>query len=153
MTAKTSTASLAQLPVSRKFYNALLVRVDGILSTIFANPSPEYSRLARRMIDSYLRDDLASIPENAIVSEVRIIFLTLKAEIDRAVERSARARARRNTCKRPNRCKPDHNIPAIPPATSSVSSATTPETDLAKSDTIQTIPPVIPTDTQEDTST
>lgn len=93
------------MPVSRKFYEGLLGRVDEVIRAVFFDPSPEYFRLARRMIDCYLNDNLHAIPERDIIPEVRLIFLTLKAEIDQARERSLRARlvARRRTATREKR--------------------------------------------------
>ena len=44
------------------------------------------------MIDYYLNDDLGAVPESQILPEARLIFLSLKAEIDQARERSRRAR-------------------------------------------------------------
>lgn len=82
----------SDLPVSRKFYNDLMSRLDDILRAVFPLTADEYVRPARRMIDCYLNDNLESIPPSAIIPEVNIIFLTLKAEIDRARQRSARAR-------------------------------------------------------------
>lgn len=92
MTTKKSSGHAAVLPVSRKFYLGLMSRVNEILTAIFPDTASDYLRPAKRMIDNYLSDNLHSIPEQEIIPEVRIIFLTLKAEIDRARERSLRAR-------------------------------------------------------------
>lgn len=80
------------LPVSRKFYKELMCRVDNILKAIFNDAAPGYLESARRMIDSYLADNHDSKAHGDISPEVNIIFITLKAEIDRARERSLRAR-------------------------------------------------------------
>ena len=79
-------------PVSRKFYEGLMVRVGEVLTAVFSDPSPEYFRNVKRMIDYYLNDDLGALPESQILPEARLIFLSLKAEIDQARERSRRAR-------------------------------------------------------------
>lgn len=100
-TSKRKTSSGADLPVSRKFYAGLLSRVDEILRAVAPDYLNEFSRQAKRLIDNYLSDNIHSIPDSEISPEVRIIFLTLKAEIDSARQRSIRARqaaaARRRT--------------------------------------------------------
>lgn len=104
------------LPVSRKFYEGLLSRVDEVIRAVFFDPSPEYFRLARRMINCYLNDNLHAIPERDIIPEVRLIFLTLKAEIDQARERSLRARLvarRRAAVKKSENNKPVDRIPEV----------------------------------------
>lgn len=85
-------AKLHTLSVSRKFYDNLLTRVDEIIKTVVHDPEPVYFRQIRRLIDNYLNDNLDSIPRSEIYSEIYIIFISLKAEIDRARLRSHKAR-------------------------------------------------------------
>ncbi|MBD5252514.1 MAG: hypothetical protein HDS49_05745 [Bacteroides sp.] len=92
MTAKKQSCSKPELPVSRKFYNTLLSRVDEILLTIFQDSSAEYFTSAKNVIDDYLEGGLQDSGLDDVAPEIRIIFLTLKAEIDRAILRSRRAR-------------------------------------------------------------
>lgn len=80
------------LPVSRKFYQDLMSRLDDILREVFGDSAADYLRPAKRMIDCYLNDNLEVIPQTDIIPEVNIIFLSLKAEINRARQRSLRAR-------------------------------------------------------------
>ena len=87
----------SSLPVSRKFYNELLSRIDHILQALFNDAAAAYFESAKRMIDSYLADRLETIPHDDIIPEVHIIFVTLKAEIDRARQRSLRARTAART--------------------------------------------------------
>lgn len=80
------------LPVSRKFYQDLMSRLDDILREVFGDSAADHFRSAKRMIDCYLNNNLEVIPQTDIISEVNIIFLSLKAEINRARQRSLRAR-------------------------------------------------------------
>lgn len=91
-TSKRKISSGSDLPVSRKFYAGLLCRVDEILRAVAPDYLNEFYRQAKRLIDNYLSDNMHSIPDSEISPEVRIIFLTLKADIDRARQRSIRAR-------------------------------------------------------------
>ena len=104
MTAKKQSCSKSLLPVSRKFYNTLLSRVDEILLTIFQDSAAEYFTSAKRVIDDYLKGSLQTSGLDDVAPEIRIIFLTLKAEIDRASLRSRRtrkaARLRKAKCRK-----------------------------------------------------
>ncbi|MBD5333238.1 MAG: hypothetical protein HDR97_05830 [Bacteroides sp.] len=80
------------LPVSRKFYQDLMARLEDIIRAVCPVTYDECLRAARRMVDYYLNDNLDALPKSAIIPEVNIIFLTLKAEIDSARLRSERAR-------------------------------------------------------------
>ncbi|MBD5271602.1 MAG: hypothetical protein HDS40_05045 [Bacteroides sp.] len=80
------------LPVSRKFYQDLMARLEDIIKAVCPVTYDECLRAARRMVDYYLNDNLDALPKSAIIPEVNIIFLTLKAEIDSARLRSERAR-------------------------------------------------------------
>lgn len=92
MTATQKKSSRSPLPVSRKFYDALLIRIDRILHDLFHDPAPGYFQQARLLVDNYLNDKPDSHSGQEITPEVRVIFITLKAEIDRARQRSIKAR-------------------------------------------------------------
>ena len=138
----------SSLPVSRKFYNELLSRIDHILQALFNDAAAAYFESAKRMIDSYLADRLEAIPHDDIIPEVHIIFVTLKAEIDRARQRSLRAR----TAARSRRVARTHTAvthsPSPAATTSSILTTPSPES-TAPSSTAPTTPTTPTTPTQE----
>lgn len=83
-----------ELPVSRKYYKGLISRVDDVIRAVFMEPNSYLFESAYNMIDHYLTHNTLEGFELPPVAELRVIFLTLKAEIDRARERSLRARER-----------------------------------------------------------
>lgn len=77
-------------PVSKKFYNHLIDKVSGILDTLRA---PWVMEQIRTFIDNYLTSREINSSLDLRYSPF-VIFITLRPEIDAAIERSAAARRR-----------------------------------------------------------
>lgn len=87
--------AVAQLPVSRKFYKSLEARVAEIVEAIRGYRDDEWIEFVMSMINDYLLGaEKAFYVSGRASVECEVICLTLKAEIDKAVERSRRARER-----------------------------------------------------------
>ena len=84
------------MPVSAKFYARICERVNSVVSTLMVPNADRRRDKVLRLIHDYLTDPGASA---ALLAEYKdnvctVIFLTLRAELDAAIERSRRARAR-----------------------------------------------------------
>ena len=84
------------MPVSAKFYARICERVNSVVSTLMPPNADRRRDKVLRLIHAYLTDPVASA---ALLAEYKdnvcnVIFLTLRAELDAAIERSRRARAR-----------------------------------------------------------
>ena len=84
------------MPVSAKFYARICERVNSVVSTLMVPNADRRRDKVLRLIHDYLTDPVASA---ALLAEYKdnvcnVIFLTLRAELDAAIERSRRARAR-----------------------------------------------------------
>ena len=83
------------LPVSRKFYVRIRARVAGIVGRLQDMLPPECAASVMDAIDTYLSGaEIDRCLSGRDRHESRLIFLSLKDEIDVAVERSRRARER-----------------------------------------------------------
>ncbi|MDE6378621.1 MAG: hypothetical protein K2K72_07745, partial [Duncaniella sp.] len=92
---KRDSKPLAELPVSRKYYKSLEAHLVEIVEAIRGYRDDEWIEFVMSMIDAYLRGSEQEFYVSGRASvECEVICLTLKAEIDRAVERSRRARER-----------------------------------------------------------
>ncbi len=79
-----------RLPVSRRFYKTLMLRINGI-----AELSPTFNlEHFRDIIDKYIRGE--SFQRNSLSEMERVVFALVSSEIDRAKDRSIRARIRAN---------------------------------------------------------
>lgn len=85
-------ASEALCPVSRKFYTYIS---DRVRESMRLTGHEEAIGEAMASIDRYLAD--GSIPSEDADPAVRLTFALLRPEIDKAIERSNRARKRRRT--------------------------------------------------------
>lgn len=82
-----------RLPVSRKFYKRLMLRVNNI-----AEISPDFDLSHfREIIDRYIMD--GDFPRNPLSEMERVVFALLCSEIDAAKTRSIKARIRANNRK------------------------------------------------------
>lgn len=89
-TKKRAKKELWTLPVSKKFYERFFDKVRGVLDDMRA---PWIIDDLRRMIDNYLAD--REVPVGIDFRYVPfVIFMSLRPEIDAAIERSAAARLR-----------------------------------------------------------
>lgn len=84
------------MPVSAKFYARICERVNSVVSVLMVPNADRRRDKVLRLIHDYLTNPVASA---ALLAEYKdnvcnVIFLTLRAELDAAVERSRRARAR-----------------------------------------------------------
>lgn len=82
-------ASKTQLPVSKKFYTCITGRVSESLSLIGRSDAVAETMAC---IDRYMAD--GTVPPIGADPAVALTFALLRAEIDKAVERSRRARSR-----------------------------------------------------------
>lgn len=82
-------ASKTQLPVSKKFYTGITGRVSESLSLIGRGDAVAETMAC---IDRYMAD--GTVPPTGADPAVALTFALLRAEIDKAVERSRRARSR-----------------------------------------------------------
>ncbi|MDE6378500.1 MAG: hypothetical protein K2K72_07135 [Duncaniella sp.] len=83
------------LPVSRKFYESIRERVRSVVNEVVMCEDTDIIDQIMTYIDDYLKapgEDLDFQVRQ--YNECEIIFLTLRGEIDRAIERSRRARTR-----------------------------------------------------------
>lgn len=78
-----------QLPVSKKFYTCITDRVRGSLNLIGRGDAVAETMAC---IDRYMAD--GTVPPTDTDPAVALTFALLRAEIDKAVERSRRARSR-----------------------------------------------------------
>ncbi len=78
------------MPVSAKFYKRLIDRISTIIVALSLPDSAQIENETLTLIRHYLTSGNI---ENTCADIARIIFLTLRAEIDAAIERSRRARA------------------------------------------------------------
>lgn len=78
-----------QLPVSKKFYTCITDRVRGSLNLIGRGDAVAETMAC---IDRYIAD--GTVPPTDTDPAVALTFALLRAEIDKAVERSRRARSR-----------------------------------------------------------
>lgn len=74
-----------QLPVSRRFYNDISLRINNALSA-----APVSAAEAMRIVDSYMDGESPESDDPMAI----LAFNMIKDEIDRAMTRSQRARAR-----------------------------------------------------------
>lgn len=128
-------ASEALCPVSRKFYTYISDRVRESMSL---TGREEAAAEAMACIDRYMAD--GSVPPDDADPAVRLTFALLRPEIDKAIERSNRARKRRRTAgksaeksgtKAAYPTEP-HSIIANPTADSNPGTATEDEEESAK---------------------
>lgn len=82
-------APKTQLPVSKKFYTCITDRVRGSLNLIGRGDAVAETMVC---IDRYMAD--GTVPPTDTDPAVALTFALLRAEIDKAVERSRRARSR-----------------------------------------------------------
>lgn len=82
-------APKTQLPVSKKFYTCITDRVRGSLNLIGRGDAVAETMAC---IDRYMAD--GTVPPTDTDPAVALTFALLRAEIDKAVERSRRARSR-----------------------------------------------------------
>ena len=112
-------AKAHSLPVSKKFYARIRERVLSVVGAlgVATDFTDDYCVDVMRLIDRYLAGAMATVtPETCRHDESRVIFLTLRDEIDMAVKRSRRAResaARRRGDAQPS-LAPDMNDSATP---------------------------------------
>jgi len=79
-----------RLPVSRRFYKTLMLRINSIAEI---SPTFDLERF-RDIIDKYIRGE--SFQRNSLSEMERVVFALVSSEIDRAKDRSIRARIRAN---------------------------------------------------------
>lgn len=132
---KSSKSAADALPVSRKFYDTLMIRVDEIVTAVFGDHAEEFADEARCMIDRYLTGKYDATCEQEATPEIRIIFLTLKTEIDRARQRSLRARAAAR-----RRAKVKKSNEATPTSTEVTSGPDEPQVATVSQDTAPALP-------------
>lgn len=83
------------LPVSRKFYLSLSCRVSDIVKALSPEAPEDMQTRIMLFVDCYLNGgDPDTDCQAQFHSRCRIVFLSLKAEIDRAIARSREARKR-----------------------------------------------------------
>ncbi|MCM1354772.1 MAG: hypothetical protein NC212_00015 [Staphylococcus sp.] len=83
----------AGLPVSKKFYKSIIER---IMASAAAFGDASLAESATAVVSAYIIDGV--MPTDEIRAEVKLVFTLLKTEIDKAIRRSAAARARRCRC-------------------------------------------------------
>ena len=83
------------LPVSRKFYNGLISRVLEIANAMSIDDVDGFKCSVMRCVDCYLGGGNPEIDcSDLFYDPCRIVFIALKAELDRAIIRSREARKR-----------------------------------------------------------
>lgn len=120
------------LPVSKKFYARIRERVLSVLGALGIAPglTDDYCADVMRLVDRHLAGGMAAVSPGACrYGESLVIFLTLREEIDRAVERSRRAReaaARRRGDAQPTQASDVHDSATPQLASASVPSSPKP---------------------------
>lgn len=122
-------------PVSRKFYTYIS---DRVRESMRLTGREEAAAEAMACIDRYMAD--GSVPPDDADPAVRLTFALLRPEIDKAIERSSRARTRchaaekspeKSSVKTTDPAEP-HSINADPTADSNPGTATEDEEESAK---------------------
>lgn len=97
-------------PVSRKFYTYIS---DRVRESMCLTGREDADDEAMACIDRYLTD--GSVPSDDADPAIRLIFFLLRPEIDKAIERSSRARTRRRAAeKSPEKSSVKTTDPAEP---------------------------------------
>lgn len=108
MSQKSKKTPVYQLPVSRKAYSTFVERISYVMIT-------EHQKMVMKdTLDHYLAGDYRYADE--LDDDMRMAFEMLRFEVDKAIERSARARGRR---RKSNENVANESRPDAPEATSS----------------------------------
>lgn len=85
-------------PVSKKYYAGLKQRVGVIVGQLRCNDREKWIEWVMEIVDVYLRDHTVDPGEfSHTPRECDIIFLTIRGDIDRAIDRSLKAKSRAQT--------------------------------------------------------
>lgn len=105
MKTKITAKEARKLPISKKAYECFVERIRSVSAKFIGDPAPFI-----RILDQYLAGEREYLYMSATY-EMRIAFEMLRPEIDRAIERSRRARERA-LARRKNNEPADNDAPA-----------------------------------------